>query len=457
MNLIEYFGKFHPLAVHLPIGILSIFLVLGFFVRRKELNNSYAVIRIILLVSALASSLSAITGFILMSFGSYSGNLMTAHQVLGFSLTGINWLVFWKLKYLLQTSILIFRISLFLILLPMILTGHLGGSLTHGEDFLTPPPPAQWFSSESVVEKDITPGTNVYEAVSVILGQKCISCHGKNKQKGGLRLDSREALMAGGESGLLFRAGSSSLLVERITLPLNDEEHMPPKERRQLTKTEIDFLVWWVETGANFDKAFLDLDFPDSLHGILTQKLVADPMIPEGDVEQADEAALDRLRALGVVVQPVARDVNYLTVNFVNVLNHKISDAITELSQIEMQLISLSIDDQQLSQASWEVVGTLSTLRKLQAKNTNLDDTQLVNLQSLENLVTLNLVGTPITLSGLKHLEGLENLRNVYLYQTGIIASDFGSIQNLFPQAVIDTGNYQVPILESDTTVFKLP
>jgi mono/diheme cytochrome c family protein len=366
-------------------------------------------------------------------------------------------LVFWKLKYLLQTRVLIFRISLFLILLPMILTGHLGGSLTHGEDFLTPPPPAQWFSSESVVVKDITPGTNVYEAVSSIMDQKCISCHGNSKQKGGLRLDSKEALLRGGETGSLISAGSSNLLVERITLPLNDEEHMPPKERRQLTKTEIDFLVWWVEAGANFDKALMDLDFPDSLHGILTQKLVADPMIPEDDVEQADETALDRLRSFGVVVQPIARNSNYLTASFVNVLKGDLSPAISALPAIKEQLLALNLDDQEADKASWKVIGELHNLRKLQAKNTNVDDAHMVNLQSLENLVSLNLVGTQVTMAGLNALGSLGKLRNIYLYQTGVTASDFSSIQKLFPLATIDTGNYQVPILESDTTVFTLP
>lgn len=458
MNLIDYFGKFHPLAVHLPIGILSIFLVLGFFVRREDLINSYAIIRIILLVSALTASISAVTGFILMSSGSYSGNLMTGHQVLGFALTFINWLFFFKLNYLLHAKVPVYRGSLIFILLIMILTGHAGGSLTHGEDFLTPPPPSQWFASASAGIMEITPASKAYDVVSLIMDQKCVSCHGKNKQKGGLRLDSREALLAGGESGSLFDGdGTAGLLIHRIALPLDDEEHMPPKERKQLTKSELDFLIWWVSAGANFDNALLELDFPDSLHGMLTPKEVADLFIPEDDVEEADIAALDRLRALGVVVQPIAMDVNYLTVNFVNVLNHELSGAISELPNIEKQLISLNIDDQQLSEASWEVVGRLSSLRKLQARNTNLDDAQIQNLQSLKNLVTINLVGTAITLSGLKHLEGLENLRNIYLYQTGVGGSDFGSVQKLFPRAAIDTGNYQVPILKSDTTVFTLP
>jgi mono/diheme cytochrome c family protein len=458
MNLIDYFGKFHPLAVHLPIGILSIFLVLGFFVSRKELNNAVAIIRIMLLVSALTASLSAITGFILMSSGSYTGNLMTGHQILGFALTFINWLVFFKIKYLLHAKVPVYRGSLFLLLILMMLTGHAGGSLTHGEDFLTPPPPSQWFVSWPVEEIEISPDSKAYDAVAQIVQQKCVSCHGKNKQKGGLRMDTQSSMLAGGKSGSLFDGNDDAgLLIQRITLPLDDEEHMPPKERKQLTKSELDFIIWWVEAGSNFDNTLLELDFPDSLHGILTQKVVADILIPEADVEKADEAAIDRLRALGVVVQPVARDVSYLSANFVNVLNHELSDAITELPKIEKQLISLNIDNQQLDQASWIAVGMLSSLRKLHAGNTSLDDAQIRHLQSLKNLVTINVVGTAITLSGLKQLEGLENLRNIYLYQTGVSTSDFSSLQKLFPRAAIDTGNYQVPILESDTTVFTLP
>jgi hypothetical protein len=73
----------------------------------------------------------------------------------------------------------------------IIITGHLGGSLTHGSDFLT-----KGFSEkDSVAEKEIKPIADVQEAnvyadiVQPIFESKCYSCHNKSKKKGKLRLD----------------------------------------------------------------------------------------------------------------------------------------------------------------------------------------------------------------------------------------------------------------------------
>ena len=135
MNLLEFLGKFHPLAVHLPIGILTIFIVLGLFISRKKLLDSLAIIRLILLVSALSATFSSISGFLLSNADSYDLQLVSFHQWSGFSLTILNWLLYFKIEYLLDASIRIYRISLVVILLGLIVTGHAGGSLTHGSDF----------------------------------------------------------------------------------------------------------------------------------------------------------------------------------------------------------------------------------------------------------------------------------------------------------------------------------
>ena len=54
--------------------------------------------------------------------------------------------------------------------------------------------------------------------VRPLLAEKCYSCHGDKKQKGGLRLDSLEAILKGGESGPAVVPGKpdESLLVEAI-------------------------------------------------------------------------------------------------------------------------------------------------------------------------------------------------------------------------------------------------
>jgi Protein of unknown function (DUF1549)/Protein of unknown function (DUF1553)/Planctomycete cytochrome C len=83
--------------------------------------------------------------------------------------------------------------------------------------------------------------------VRPLLAEKCYSCHGDKKQKGGLRLDSLEAILKGGESGPAVVAGKpeESLIVEAINF-LGLE--MPPNGK--LGPAKVDVLTQWVSMGA---------------------------------------------------------------------------------------------------------------------------------------------------------------------------------------------------------------
>src|SRR5579883_169047 len=87
------------------------------------------------------------------------------------------------------------------------------------------------------------------DRVLPLLQARCISCHGPDKQKGRLRLDSREALVKGGETGpaLDLQTPESSLLLQAVRHARGDLM-MPPKE--QLTAEEIGALVRWIREGA---------------------------------------------------------------------------------------------------------------------------------------------------------------------------------------------------------------
>ena len=457
MSLIEYLGKFHPLVVHLPIGILSLFLVLALLIPRIELQGSAKIIRLALLISALSATLSSMSGFILMNTGSYSGNLVTGHQVMGIVLTLVNWVVLIKLRFLLNAQLSIYRLSLSIVLVLMIMTGHAGGSLTHGSDFLVPPAPSNWFKSNLNSEWSIDLNTNAYDVAQLIMQEKCIVCHGPNKQKGGLRLDNQTALLEGGKTGnLLGDQGTSSLFIHRVSLPLDDDEHMPPRERKQLTETEMDFLTWWINQGTSFDQTLSALGFPDSLSGLLSTKEIPDPFIPSEEVDAADINAMLELKELGVVINPIAKNSPYLSASFVNVLEADLTDAIGGLLKIKVQLIYLYLDDWELDKGSWEIVGQLGQLRKLSLTRTNLNDNSIGQLNNLNQLVSLNLVGTDISKEGLLDLSGLNQLQYLYTYQTAVKSQDYTEISKSFPQVLIDSGNYLVPTLASDTTVLRL-
>jgi hypothetical protein len=75
----------------------------------------------------------------------------------------------------------------------------------------------------------------------------------------------------------------------------------------------------------------------------------------------------------------------------------------------------------------------------------------------LVNLQYLNLVGTKVTSQGVIQLKNLPKLQAIYLYKTFISSSDWPLLKSNFPKVTLDTGNYYVPILETDTTIVMPP
>src|SRR5262245_31994629 len=86
--------------------------------------------------------------------------------------------------------------------------------------------------------------------IKPILEQSCLSCHGPEKTKGGLRLDTKEGLLKGSKRDKVVKAGNAdeSRLYEVITLPKNDPAHMP-SEAESLPKAQIDKLHDWINEG----------------------------------------------------------------------------------------------------------------------------------------------------------------------------------------------------------------
>lgn len=92
------------------------------------------------------------------------------------------------------------------------------------------------------------------DKVQPLLESRCISCHGPDKVKGGLRLDSREALLKAGDSGepaVVPGQPEKSLLLHAVMHAKKDLE-MPPKEK--LTPRDIAVLEQWIRAGAPWPK-----------------------------------------------------------------------------------------------------------------------------------------------------------------------------------------------------------
>src|SRR5262245_6512857 len=89
------------------------------------------------------------------------------------------------------------------------------------------------------------------KTIRPIFASHCFECHGPDKQRGKLRLDSRSAMLKGGESGPAIVPGAPEKSLLLKALRYDDEElKMPPKG--PLGKSEIAALSAWIQQGAHW-------------------------------------------------------------------------------------------------------------------------------------------------------------------------------------------------------------
>jgi hypothetical protein len=332
----------------------------------------------------------------------------------------------------------------------MLVTGHLGGSLTHGEDYL-------FGGLSSDANLDLSK-VNLKEAifyddlVKPIFEDKCYGCHGSSKQKGKLRLDDPQHILKGGKDGVVIVAGKTdeSEMIDRLLLPTNDEDHMPPKEKKQLSEKEIEILKSWIASGADFKKSVKDAGQLTALQKIISsEKSIRTSDVPSEETKAADQAILNQLQKLGVVILPVAVNSNYLSANLINVTS--LDSVVDLLSNLKEQLIWLRAGDQPVTDDHLIKISTLTSL-----DHSQVTDAGLGNLKSLNSLIYLNLNNTQISLTGISSIGSLK-LQSLFLYGTNIKAEEVERVKKLLPNTMIETGNYQVPLLASDTIEAKAP
>ena len=99
-------------------------------------------------------------------------------------------------------------------------------------------------------------GVTYSSDIKPIFEKSCIKCHGSEKQKGKLRLDSLEAALKGGQDGKVVEPGASakSMLVHNVAHIGDEDDYMPPPDNKDkippLTKDQIGLIRAWIDQGA---------------------------------------------------------------------------------------------------------------------------------------------------------------------------------------------------------------
>ncbi len=252
------FGRLHLLILHFPIALLIAALAIDALRRRGRCAAPSEATFLMVGLGAFSAVAATATGLVHHEVEGLYNDLIERHELLGLIATGLaliaTGLCWWARRSAKAACDWSFRAVLVACVAVLGLGAHSGGESVHGEDFLTAglddraatatPMPAATPAAATTVDFDLQ--------VRPLLASLCVGCHGAKKQKGKLRLDSRDAALTGGVGGAAIVPGDgrNSLLVLRSDPPGVEGEDLMPLKKDPLTPAEVTLLIRWIDEGA---------------------------------------------------------------------------------------------------------------------------------------------------------------------------------------------------------------
>jgi hypothetical protein len=437
-SLLQVFGRAHPLFLHFPIVLFAGFIAWIWVSPKQSVHppgSSDNFSKGLLLIASFAAVLTALMGVFLSKEPIYNEESLFWHKWSGVLLSFITFLWFLFFDRLNKTKIVMAFSSLLSISI-LILAGHQGASITHGDNFLLAP-----------IERNNTKRISFEEAfvfadmVNPILIAKCITCHNKNKAKGELIMETKQLLLKGGKSGALWDTTDAnlSLLLERIHLPPEEKKHMPPSNKPQLTEREIAILYNWIKDGSNFSIKVDQLEPTDTLRALAQSIFKSSDAEEDYEFNPASEKTILKMNTNYRVVYSLAKGSPALAADFYGAAFFK-PEQLKDLLEIKAQLVSLNLDKMPVRDDDLEIIGLFTNLRNLNLSFSNITGRGLSLLRNLTHLKNISLTNTPVKKSDIQQIAPLRELRNLYLWNTNVSLADADELRKRYPALAIQTG-----------------
>lgn len=313
--IFELTGKFHPLLVHFPIGLLIGAFILESITKIQKKESQYTGMVYLGAVSAL---FAAIMGQLLANSGDYGEEVLNRHQWLGWATVGCAFITAGLYWYRDQLPKWIPFSALGIACGVMSFAGHFGATITHGENYLSAAYPshktqanhavnmAKWSQQDSFSTQQLE---ELNLEVRAIFAHHCYQCHSTAKSKGGLALDKEASVFAGGDSGpvLVKGAAQESELIRRLKLPTNHEEVMP-KKGKVLAPESIELIEIWINQGAVWADVGLKV-FPEAEIALTKPDI---PPVSDGFDHPIDRFVNQYFKSKGIEWQPVIDDRRFI-------------------------------------------------------------------------------------------------------------------------------------------------
>lgn len=308
------------------------------------------------------------------------------------------------------------------------------------------------------------------DVIAPIMAAKCVSCHGEEKKKGKLQLHDYASILKGGSEGennVIAGKPADSLMLIRINLPVNDDEHMPPEDEPQISKEELAILKWWIESGAS-ETATVATAKPTpeaeaALAVLLAKGLpkqeakAAAPVKPKpaalSDAEKKQIAEITaKIQALNATLMPLAQDTEQLRLSVINATDKFGDKELALLEPIAKHLVWVDLARSQVTDAAADTLAKMTTLERLHLENTKVSDTGLAKLAALQSLEYLNLYGTKTTDAGIAKLAGAKGLKKLFVWQTGVTQAGAKALEGKLPGLVVNVGLSEAEIAKLTAT-----
>ena len=429
----------HRVFVHLPIGFFLMVFLFELIVWRRSkmlgskqesLASAQKWLEWMWIVVAGSSIVTLISGTMLQNTGYYAGKTFTVHQFSAYGFTLLCCLAVIGHKYLGLGK----RLSFFLkiMILPiLVLVGHAGGELSAGPEVLA-------IAAEPELPELSTVDTlRIYpHIIKPIFETKCKRCHEVGNARGGVSMDSPEALLTDALGDPVIYPGDleRSLGYQRMILSPWDQHSMPPSGP-PVTYHEKRLVEWWIMENAPFEGEIEEVNLPTDILDILqstfhynTQKRI---FYEKVKADPIDSSTLKAVAVAGWKVSRLAQNNHFLDVHRQGKMDSLSIDDWQVLERIADNIVWLNLSNHTLPAKALDFIGDMPNLYRLQLQNTNTKDEDLTSLIDLKYLNTLNLFGTPITEASIPHLVQMKRLEVLFIANTPLHEMGLDSIQQL--------------------------
>lgn len=482
---VKFLGRMHVVVLHLPIGLLigAFAIELLGLSKRCTPSKGFDIASAGLFVLGAVSSIFAVITGLQLGAESAGGDLSAwsvlwaDDELVGDTLNLHMWLGVGIMLFSVPAAVLkviavrqqwadeasgpravswplhVARVGLVITMLLLPSVGHLGGNMTHGQDYLTEQAPSDVLvgainmlnlgtTEQTVVTipsdaeaSDVPDGTvaSWYTVIQPALNDACVRCHGPSKQNSGLRLDSLVYATKG--KGVEFdypviTAGDAqfSSLHTVVSLPQSHFLFMPPDPKDAFDPELTNFIGEWLQ---NYDGRLED-PTPVVASSAEGDGSTAEPVPPKPVIDIA------AIVAAGGSVRPISQveNADRLTVKFAY-LKAISPEAVAKLEPAADQIVWLTFESSAFDDEAAKAMPKMDTLQRLNLKDTTITDAGLAELPEFVSLTWLNLFGTDITDAGLEALAKYDLLEKLYLTGTKVTAEGVVELRKAMPDTEI--------------------